>query len=505
MRTKLLKSFIVVAAFWWLITALLWSLAQPATNLLSLQRVAHLLNYVHFRLKVPKSISVLDALHVQLQVLHLWTGPMFIAVIITTGLGAGLVWLKALSHHKDRKERIAKGPPYRGISVSLGYLPTPPVASAAEISLKTADESLKSLSEQELTLLKDIIGVIAANPDAFAGEHSPAGALFSNAVKAVKNGLTNPHRPGLAAIAAAASELGKITAWAKDEDGAWIRKKPEERESARTLTAMPSWWALPLTDRLAVLFAVKYKNTPQNIPDIDNNPQVYRLTRLILESDTKEMPVQTVSEQINEKVYEQRDPDTELLETFERELSMLPFQSPGLPKNVPAVGWKKNGKAYFLENMLVDALIEKLPAHACSVLAPGGRDKTARIAPITAALLRVFNSKSWLVTENGKDKVPPTEALWIITAGKLDFTRVIILQLPQDLVERLPARDSYYEIIVKRPQFQTLAQAAVSKDDLLGGLLRPKSAKEKPKETEPEKPAEESTPTLNKPEQGNSA
>ena len=484
MRTKLLKSFIIILGFWWTIFAVLWSTAQPATNLLSLQRVAHLARYIHFGIKVPKSISVLNALSVQLQVIHLWTVPVLVITLVMTSLGAGLVWLFALTHHKERKERIAKGAPYRGISVSLGALPILAPSHRAEIKLRSSDETLKSMSEQERALLKDVIGIIAANPDAFSGEHSPAGALLANTLNAVKKGLTNPHRPALAAIAAAASELGKITAWSKDEEGAWVKKKQEQRESARLLTALPSWWALPSADRTAILFAIKYRDQPENIPDSQSNPTVYKLTRLILETDTAEAQPQSASAQIKEKVYEQRDPATELLETFERELATLPFQSPGLPKNIPAVGWKKNGRAYFLENMLIDSLLGKLPPHAKSVLAPKGRDKTARISPITAALLRVFNAKGWLIVENGKDKVPPTEALWIITAGKLDFTRVIILELPAELTERLPAKDSYYEIIVKRPQFQSVVQSTVSKDDLMGGLLRPKTSATKNKKPE---------------------
>lgn len=167
---------------------------------------------------------------------------------------------------------------------------------------------------------------------------------------------------------------------------------------------------------------------------------------------------------------------------------MLPFQSPGLPKQIPAAGWKKNGRAYLLENRLTEHLQEKLSAEARAVLAPGGRDKSARISQMTAALLRVFHNKGWLVTEIGKDKAAPTEALWVIMAGKLEFTRVIILELPPDLVERLPAKDSYYEVTVKRPQFQAVMQSNVSKDDLmeLGGLLRPKSTPAaKPQEPAP--------------------
>jgi len=474
MRSKLLKSFLVVVIFWWVATALYWSVADPMKNLHSLQQISHLASYVGIRIDTPVQANVLDALRIQIQVLKLWTLPLFGLTVLATLIGVGAIWHRAMKSHQARVERVAPAEDYRGVSVSLGPLPLPQVPFSKTVTLRSTNESLKALSDEERVLLQDVLGFFAGNPDAFAGENRQAGTLLPTTLALVNKALLSRNNPGLAAIAAAAGELGKITAWKQDEDG-WRRVKNESREAARILAALPNWYSMPATERTALLFAVKYKGKPGLMPEIGKDPNVYRLARSLMDAETQTS--QTVIEEARAKVYEQRDPETELLECFERELALLPFQSPGLPKNIPAVGWKKNGRAYLLENRLADSLLPKLPLEVRTAFVQGTRDKSARITPMTAAFLRIFAAKGWLVVENGKDKVAATEALWVIGAGKLDFSRVIILDLPPDLQEKLPAKDSYYEVVVKRPQFQSAvaAQSAVSKDDLMGGMLRPKS------------------------------
>lgn len=481
MRTKLLKSFLVVFLFWWVLSAISWSFADPSTNLLALQRVARLVSFVGVHLEeVPRSISILDALKVQLRILHVWVIPVTLVTLVMAAIGAVVVWFKAVGAHQERSQRIAKSEEYRGVSCSLGPLPAPGVPQAATISLRGAGDRLAALTEAERALLSDVLSIVAGNQEAFAGENQPAGSILKQAIAGVTAALNRTHRPGLAAIAAAATELGKITSWKKDEEGAWVRFRHEARESARILAALPTWFALPSTDRLALLFAVKYRSQPDQIPELARDPQIYRLARTLIEAEGPLVatPAAAVQE-LSQKAFEAKDPEAELLEVFERELSMLPFQSPGLPKNIPAAGWKRNGLEYLLENRLVESLLPKLSVATRTALAPGGRDKAARISVMTATLLKVFHERGWLVTEHGKDKVSPQEAMWVITAGKLEFSRAIILNLPAELKERLPARDSLYEVTVKRPLFQSVIQSAVSKDDLMGGLLRPKAASAK--------------------------
>jgi hypothetical protein len=488
MRSKLLKSFLTVAIFWWLATAFYWTVSDPMLNLKGLRGIAAMLSWLGVHLEVPSEANVLDALHIQTQVFKMWTLPLLVAAVVTTLAGVGIVWTRAIRVHKERVERVGSSGAYRGVSVTLGSLPEPQAPHGASITLRATDESLKVLTDPERALLSDVLGILAAHKEeAFAGQNAQPGTLLSNTLVNVRKALTSRNNPGLAAIVAAASELGKITAWKRDKEGAWVRTRSENRESARTLSALPSWYALDYTERVAVVFAVKYKGVAGQMPELSKDPTVYRLARSLLDNEVA--VTAKAGEETPQRVFEQRDPDTELLTCFERELAVLPFQSAGMPKNIPAVGWRKNGRAYLLENRLADTLLPKLPAEVRAAFMPGARDKTARITPMTAAFLRIFAAKGWLVTEHGPDKLNPAEALWVITAGKLEFSRVIVLEMPSELNDRMPAKDSFYEITVRRPLFQSPVAAAppqqqISKEDLMGGMLRPKSAPAaKPAET----------------------
>lgn len=482
MRSRLTQAFLFVLGFWWLATAIYWSFCDPTrVNLATLKKVHEVFPWI--AITIPKSINVLGAWTVQKEVLHYWTLPVIALTVLMTLIGAAAVWVWAWTRNKERDDRIKSLEGYRGVELSIGTLPTPTTPAIAPVALRATDEALKNLTPQQLELLQQLLGLLAANRDAFAGENQPAGSLLQQTLKTTYAALKDPQYPGCAALAAAAADIGKITAWKKDEGGAWIRVRNEQRESARLLAALPAWWALPPTERLAVLFAVKYRGQIDALPDT-KDPAVYRLTRALLdrkvEAPASGTPAPTsvaAVEAAQAKAYEQRDPEVELYEVFEREVALLPFQTAGLPKNIPAVGWKRGNRAFFLENRLTESLMPKLRHELRAALAPT-REKV-RVEPLTAMLLKVFDEKGWLVKESGTTSVPANEALWVINAGKLEFSRVIILDLPEDILARLPPKDSYYEVVIKRPLFQAPIANSISKDDLMGGMLRPKKPVEK--------------------------
>lgn len=471
MRSRLLQSFLFVLGFWWLVTGLYWSLSDPDVNLATLQRITELFPWM--QIQVPEHVNVLDGWFLQKQVLQYWSGPVILITLAIAAAGGGLVWGWALSKSKERAARVKSRESFRGVSLSLGPLPNPQTPPVQPIALRATDMALQVLTPEELAVLTDVLGLLAANRDCFAGDNQPAGSLLQRTLKATYAALREPQYPGPAALVAAASELGKVTAWKKDEDGAWLRVRNEEREAARLLAALPSWWELPAVERMAVLFAVKYRDHIELLPDA-KDPAVYRLARTLLEQRAAAAPAPApAAEEEKTKAYEQRDPEEELFEVFERELAMMPFQTMGLPKNVPAVAWKKGNRAFFLENRLTEHLQSKFRPELKARYETSGKP---RIQKLTASLLKIFAEKGWLVCEHNNTSVPPNEALWVIQAGKLEFSRVLILDLPEEIVGRLPPKDSYYEVQIKRPLFHAPLASAVSKDDLMGGMLRPKSS-----------------------------
>jgi hypothetical protein len=467
MRPHLTRSFIFVLGFWWLILAFKWSVSDPEENLNSLRAVLQLFPFLN--LTLPEHVTVLDAWAIQKAVLKYWTFWILCATAAVTLVGAGVVWLYALRQQGDRDNRVKSQGEYRGVRLSLGTLPTPTAISKEPLSLKGAEGALSKLSEIEQVLLGDVLGLLAGHPEVYQGESGDNN--LERALRLANQGLSHKHHPGLAAIAAACSELGKLTAWVRDDSGQWIQRKPEEREAARILAGLTTWWQLPFVERMGLLFAVKYRGKPQSVPDITREPRIYRLARDLLSSSAE--AIVEVAEAARQEVFEQREPKEAILETFVRELAMLPFQSPGLPKNIPAVGWKKGNRAFFLENRLCEAILAKLDPELRAAFTSPTREKSPKVSLLGQEFLKIFEEKGWLVCKEGTQTVPPHEALWVIQAGKLEFSRVIILDLPEEMVERLPSRDSYYDVVIKRPLFAIAGN--ISKDDLFGGLLKPKN------------------------------
>ena len=474
MRARLLKSFLFVLGVWWFGAALYWSSTDPRVNLRSLERVLALFPWLSVQL--PTHVTVLDAWGIQKTVLALWSLPLLLVSGLVTLVGVGAAWASAWQQHRQRGARVRRSDGYRGISLSRGVLPAPQVLPVHALTLRSRDARLSALTETQLAVLTDVLGVLAAQPDAFAGEDRDPGSLLAHTLRSTYAALADPHQPGLAAIVAAASELGKLTAWTKGEDGLVIRIRSESRESARLLAALPSWWALPESERLAVLLAVKYYGRAEQLPEIGKDRTLYRLTRGLLDRHAQRMPPPQGAP--STRVYEKREPGAVLLEIFERELSMIPFQTPGLPKHTLAAGWKVGNRVYMLDYRLNECLLPKLPAELKETLTPSG--EKARIEPLIAALVKLFHEMGWLVLEEGDQRVTPDAPLWIIQAGKNTFRRVLIVDLPPQFLARLPSKDTHYPISVLQPLFQMALVPSISKDDLMGGMLRPKTSSAPP-------------------------
>ena len=169
MRSKLLKSFIYVFGFWWLAFTVWWSLTDPATNLVALKRVAALLPFLP--LSVPQGeVSVLQAWSMQKQVLMYWSVPLLVISCVMAAIGAGVVWALTYKEHKARIARETPTGKYRGATTTLGPLPVPKRTPRETLELGAADaEVFACMSDEEKTLLVDILGIISAHPNAYSG------------------------------------------------------------------------------------------------------------------------------------------------------------------------------------------------------------------------------------------------------------------------------------------------------------------------------------------------
>ncbi len=477
MRPQLLKSFIVVIAFWFVATAVYWSFQQPDEKLQTAARVKELLPFVPFDTTPSDGwlANLLGGLAADKNVLLYWTLPLLAVVALACALGAGGMWLVAHRKSDERKARETGSGAYRGVTVSLGVLPTPHSLPRDDLDLSAEDnELLARMTDKELRLLTDVLGTLSAHPDAYPGEGVTV-SLLEHGLNMAGKALHSKRNPGLCAIAAAAHELGKITSFKKEKDGSWSQVKNHDRESARILGTLDAWAALPSPDKHAVMMAVKFKNNPRNIPDVNGDAAISRFARDLLYSadDAKD---EALTEQ-KQKVLEEAAaslPDL-IYETFIKALPSLSFQNRGLPKGVAAVAWKFGNRVYLLEIKLRETVMAKLPAEVRAALTPNPKERP-RVQPFSAELLKALDARGWLVKKANETRLEAKDALWNIRAGKLDFKGVIIIDVPEQYVPQLPASDSMYEVAVTGPLFASAASAAamgMSKNDLLGSVLKP--------------------------------
>lgn len=489
MRPKLLKSFIVVLLCWLIGSTLWWSLQRPDVILQALARLARALPFLP--IEVPKEATILGSIAIQFKVFIYWTLPVALFAVLSAVIGYGLMWLKA---HRTRDERTARetgSGNYRGLTLTVGVLPEPKGLPRDEIDLGAEDESLARLTERERKLLADVLGTVSAHPSAYAGDGIQI-PLLDHTLNIASKALTASRNPGLSAIVAAAYEMGKITAYVKNGDE-WTLAKSQDKEAARILAMIDSWYAMPMQERNAVLMAVKYHSTPRFLPEIDGDPQTYKLARELLAVADDSQIVAVVQEkqktlEATKELTGQELPDV-IFDALVRALPALSFQNRGLPKGVAAVAWKTGARVYLLEIKLRETVMGKLPAEVRGALLPNPKERS-RLQPFTVELLKALDARGWLVKDINDTKVPTKEAVWNIKAGKLDFKGVIVVDVPAEFMPMLPADDSMYEVAVTGPLFTGGGGGGggganggagnggmnLSKNDLLGSVLRPSSA-----------------------------
>lgn len=493
MRPKLLKSFIVVVIFWFFATTLWWSVQQPEVNLRALAALSHLLPFLN--IKIPTEATILGSLSVQSKVIGYWTIPMLVGCALSGCIGYALVWFKARGQHQERLDRETGKGNYRGVTLTVGVMPTPKALPREDIDLGAEDnDELSRLTDKELRLLTDIIGTLVAHPEAFPGDGITT-SLVDHTLNLVDVALKSPRNPGLSAIVSAAHELGKITAYTKKE-GEWVAIKNQDKEAANNLAMIDSWFNLPSMEKNAVMMAVKFKSTPRYMPEFESDPKAYRLARELLTAHDEAQTV--VVHEEKQKTLEKTSgelPDV-IFENFLKSLPLLSFQNRGLPKGVAAVAWKVGKRVYMIEIKLRETVMAKMPAEVRGALTPNPKDRSSKLQPFTVELLKSLDARGWLVKKVNDTKLETKEALWNIKAGKLEFKGIIIVEVPEEYLAQLPSDDSMYEIAVTGPLFNPMGMgASMSREDLFGSVLKPSTASkaepEKPQATKPSNTSED--------------
>lgn len=441
MRSDLPSAWGRVTAFWWLLALLLWSLRNDA-----IEESAHA---IHLPLHHP--VTALNAAPVALRVLSHWTLPSLLSIGAAFAAGIGIAWMAAVLLRRKAMRRSKPAGGWRGIRVSLGELPKPDWAPPPALPLLTLTvDSLPETAPVYRRLLVEALSYLAAHPDAYVGPgHS--GSLLDHTLNVINmlyqtgadgtHALEDPLLPALAA----AHDAGKVLAWRKTASGEWRKRGEHDDWGGLIVSQLPSFLDLPSPEQRILALALRYGHKPRRIPHLP--PEDARRLTLLQSALSGADRAATAAEKRH--VLTSLDKPAVLEAAFMDALAVVPFQSPGAKHGLAAVGWRRDARVFLLEEGLRKAVLRELApdvaaAYGGTYRAPG------RVAPITRDLLAMFAAKGWLLAEH--DGMAAEPALWNMRSGTIDFAGVIVLDLPEDLLAKLPA-NAPFKITLGRPLF----------------------------------------------------
>lgn len=383
-----------------------------------------------------------------------WTIPMMGAVFVAFFIG-----LKGYDFHVKRrilasKERL-KSSEYHGVKSSLGKLPDVEWKSLDKISgvgLTFSNEVsniFTQLPETHQNLFREVVALLADNPDAFVGP-GHKGTLLEHSIRvlleAVKVGDKTIADP-LALIVVIAHDAGKIISHERaGDDASWIRNGNHDEFSGLLLSSLPSFPKLSLEDRQVLLLALKYSHKRNRTPILDKESAQSRLSAL---QDLLTHSDRETTKKEKESILKEMDVNSLMDEIFDDVLSSCLFMSGSTRPGTRVEGFRRGKtQAFLVENQFRQKLLSRMNDEQVAVFNKGKRNKN-KMAVVTQHLISYFRKKGWLV-----DKVEGFHAphgLWNVTSGEVLLKGMILIELPKEKLGLLPNEMPKYEMEIKGP------------------------------------------------------
>lgn len=369
-------------------------------------------------------------------------------------VGSASVWAVVFFKLGSYEYRGRKtGAEYRGIGVTIELPPAIEEPKKDNLKFKIP----KGVKKEYHALLVDILNYLSHHKDAFVGD-GHKGTLLEHTLNVVEKALNHPNADPLLVLAAAAHDMGKTTSHVKVGKD-WQRKAFHDRESARILASMDSWWRMDDTERSILTHAIRYEHDKSLLP--------YQIPGLVTDEVAR---ARALLEQLHiidgeatkeEKAEVLKDIDVHeaVLGAFLRALPQMPFQIRGMKKGISAGGWRQGDRLYLIEHRARDLSMAQMDADQSAAL--GGKYREhGQVSAYSRALFEVLDEKGWLIrTAETKpfggesvieETVPLDYPLWVIAAGTATFNAIFIVELPESLRHFYP-KESQYAITVTDP------------------------------------------------------
>lgn len=388
--------------------------------------------------------GIATAASVQWSLLIYWTVPMLFVWLVSCLVCLVVCELKCQWQLYRQRAILKPTGEFWGVTVapySLGHLPlaTTPALTGAKVSLssKRADkdsvvvelqgsvrDAVKLLTAAEQQLCEELIQLLLASPDHYAGLGHGVGLLEHtlNVVAEAAVKCTAEFR--LPIVAALAHDIGKLITFKPDGKGGWQRKGLHSRESARILATLPGYQELPPLHQTALLLAVKYDHAPSKMPELAGNREASTLALRIINALSQSDKSATAAEK--ERHLERIKPEDLLFKDFVDFLR----EAPVVQRGKPGVANQLNNPdgspyLYIYEAAWRDAAVRRLPAEVAAALDLTRRDagKLAKYTKILAERLRKDGLLVETHTRTAPDgtvqklSVSESNPLWDIQSG----------------------------------------------------------------------------------------
>jgi len=444
MKSRLLKSWLRLLTLWWLGTAVFWSMSDPRIAATWHRLTGHTV-----------SIDPLTSGLYSLRILRRWSLPVFGLTLLAVLGGVALMWVAfhvAATLRGKRVRSNATGSRWQGVSLSMGSLPKPawanmPIAGVDIEAEGALSKRLHAMTETQRAVFGEVLGLLAAHPDAFVGD-GHHGTLLEHTLHVLERLPASCNDP-LLPIAAAAHDAGKILAWKRDDAGQWQRRGWHDDLGGLLLSALPSVERLPETESRILILALRFAHKRQRTPVMPlwtDTERLHKIQDAITDADHTATAVE------KQQALETLNKDTLLMRAFIEALPTMQFQVPGLRKGVQATGWRKGNRVYLSEPRLrecVSEAMQKIDAHAAAAWSVPR--KKGQLARQTADLIDVLAKSGWIVSQ--VDSWTATPPLWIVQSGTITLRGILIVDLPAEHQSRLPG-DAPYEMTVTGPLFR---------------------------------------------------
>lgn len=381
----------------------------------------------------PKDLNNLTLLDAQLQIANDWFVTLAPLIIVSAIAGYILAWCAAFMSEKGRKQRSKGEGSFRGLTVTIGKLPIPPSLSFEDVEVKLP---LNDFPEKHLKFLQDVIS-LAYSKEVPAGVGHGDLTLFDHTLnvvnKAIEINATSPNT--LCAIAA--HDIGKIETFVKKGEE-WVVEGKHDEVGANLVAKLGSWWELDEDDRHVIYYAIKYSHKPEYIPEI-----IHLRDDIVKSVEELRHVDHNVTGIEKEEVVEDIEEQMTLLEIFKQFLQETPLRTSNTANGQKAGGWIKHGHVFVLENYFKDIYLAD--NHPEVLAAYNELGQKVRFSKVTKELLKQLNEDGLLIKKWGDEKISKTaESLWVIKCNQIQFIKVIIIPLTEDIKD-LVGHESYHK------------------------------------------------------------